>query len=279
MSERLSKKDLRKKDLNDLFVKSCSNGDLKSVKKCIKLNCKLSYDGYEGLRLSARKGHLDVFKYLVETGKIRAKTYCQAFRWCGGKGRLNIIKYLVELGYNPFVECDLVLSSAAANGHLNVIQYLAPLCDQNKLGRALASAVSEGHIQIVKYLISIGCDPTYNNYALRCYCREGYFEVAKYFVGFGYNPKNDNYKSLYASDDLDNRELHQLLLCILNKKDRFSYLKNGYVIDDKATGEFLHPKDKKVFDQKLLLDKTCIKNVFLKKILRPRSMHMQLMLL
>ena len=88
------------------FIEAAKQGDLDVIQK-LSMNVDVSYNNNNALRLAARKGHLEVVKYLATlqnpvTGDYR-----------------------VDVSAND----NFALRLAALNGHLEVVKYLSTLVD------------------------------------------------------------------------------------------------------------------------------------------------------
>jgi hypothetical protein len=234
---------------------------------------------------AAKYGQTSLVKFLVKVGFNPKSTI-----WAKRTGRrdltsliksitgghLDTVKYLVSVGCLEInqEEIDATLINASEKGHLEIVKFLVELgCDPVINGRhSLSLAAINGHIETLKYLISIGCNPqniyehTLSNSAIK-----GYFEVTKYLVLMGCDPEYNAYRPLAVCVGVyDDVETHDYMLSTLPKKNQYRYLK------------ILRPSERKFVApvlKRILLRKMNLKYNFLKNILGPRSMHMQLSLL
>jgi len=112
--------------LNEAFLDACHRGDLEQVKYLDEQEPQLEFDRIKALRRAAKKGHLDVVKYLVEHSKTKIDITADrnlAVRWAAKYGHLNIVKYLVKHGADVTAVNNEAIKAALHFGYVNMIDY------------------------------------------------------------------------------------------------------------------------------------------------------------
>ncbi|MGG0731632.1 ankyrin repeat domain-containing protein [Bacillus paramycoides] len=122
-----------KKSLNKAIRNAIKIGDINEVKQLIGndkeiLNTMTTFGTW--LHVAAKKGHLEVVEYLINTGidiEARGGTFdASALNLAAGEGHLEIVKYLIEAG----AELDMSLAKrnplfgAIYGGHKEVAEFL-----------------------------------------------------------------------------------------------------------------------------------------------------------
>jgi hypothetical protein len=180
-------------------------------------------------------------------------------------GKINEIKYWFDKAICKNDNDEYYLFYAVIFGHLDAVKCLVdlgwnPRCSTDGL---LESAVIFGHFDIIQYLISVGCDPKIrHDQVIYAAGNWKHLKIAKYLISLDCYLSEENYRLL----DLLDGEIHECLLVDgLTKKNQMKYLQST--------------QKKKILPlqhRKFILNKVFKKNTFLKFILRPRSMAMQL---
>ena len=171
----------------DLSQTAAENGVFSLMKYAIHIDVKRPIlCRYADAKLAAKKGHLEIVKWLLE--KYSLKEYINEYLVDAcSSGHLELVKYLISNGAKA-----MGLSSAAYSGHYDVVQYLvehgAPIYD------ALNRASIRGSSDIVKYLIKNGADIHIDNdLALKYAVQYNDLDLVKFLVEHG--------ADIYSRDD------------------------------------------------------------------------------
>ncbi|EGG18652.1 hypothetical protein DFA_04147 [Cavenderia fasciculata] len=135
----------------------CKGGNLATVKVLLSnLNCRdITSDAMDR---AARKGHLDVVKYLDKFFKENAEDDFEIDEECSTdamngaakNGHINVVKYLNE---NRTEGCtSKAMDLAALNGHLNVVEYLGNHRTEGCTTDAMDLAALNGHLNVIQWL-------------------------------------------------------------------------------------------------------------------------------
>ena len=109
------------------------------------------------LKKAAGLGHLEIVKYLIDSGSNIHLRNNETLRWAVYQEHREIIKHLIENGANINVDGSYVLRWAAEYGHLDVVK----CCVENGAdiltddSYALRIAVTNEHTEVVEYLEGI----------------------------------------------------------------------------------------------------------------------------
>ncbi|XP_068087027.1 uncharacterized protein [Anabrus simplex] len=212
--------------------------DCLSFGKCdIDVNIGIHIRGLPALLLSAKEGHLEVVRYLVEeggrSGEVMSSALIPAAQW----GHLNIVRYLTTLdntclnvktsdGFTP-------LHLAIREGHLEVVRYLSSL-DHTSLNvktkggfTALHLAIREGRLEVVRYLTSL--DHTSLNVKtcdgftpLHLAIKECHLEVVKHLTSLDHTSLNIKTRDGFTPLHLAIREGHLEVVKYLTTLDHTS---------------------------------------------------------
>lgn len=170
-------------DSNDLSVKSVINEVKKSSKN--------------PYVRAIEFGYLDIFKYLTTRDNINVNNYIDLiFAEAAKKGHLHILKYLIESGGKVDIHFfgNYAFIQAARYNHLDVLKYLISLesthgsIDSKALSDALENSVIEGDLSTVTYLVGLGDkNHTLNidrihNFVMEKAARYGHLDVLKYLI-------------------------------------------------------------------------------------------------
>lgn len=125
---------LNKITMSELLEKAIESNSLKYVKYAIEHGGKYSHAlteaGLEPLTLSAKKGYLDIFKYLVENKdilNIRNKEINDSLIIASKYNNFEIVKYLINIGADINYQNDdnrTALMFAAYKGNFEIVKYL-----------------------------------------------------------------------------------------------------------------------------------------------------------
>lgn len=143
-----------------------------------------TYNKPNGIAIdAARKGELNLIKYLENKDLVPPGMYSYMLRFASEYGKLDVVKYLIEKEIGDKNDLIISLSSAAGNSHLDVVKYLiAKGVNINGNGNLpLKSAISDKKLEMVKYLVEHGADiHSNNNWALRYSEEWGNTEITDY---------------------------------------------------------------------------------------------------
>lgn len=177
-------------DTNDMFLYSCALGDLNMVKSVVNRGIDINFKkikrgfAHSPLSLAARKGHLEVVRYLVDNGARFDGMFGQAILMAVKGGNLEIVKYLVDKGADPEFSAPDCILNAAGMGYLNIVKYLVNygIDMVNRDGFAVVAAM-EGKVDVANYLIELGADITADDhYLLNWVKRKNKHSVVDYIV-------------------------------------------------------------------------------------------------
>jgi ankyrin repeat protein len=198
--------------------------------------------------LAVINGHLEIVKMIVEaTGFASQNLIEEAIKW----GRLEMIKYLISINQNVNFT-DHMPRYIISSNNVEVIKFVV----ENLFGteyettRILFCAIQNCKIDIVKCLISVGCDHRLAN-VIKPTC-DYYFDNS--FTNFS--------------------ELNFYLYTLLDQKDKLCRLEN--FVHGFNQKEILPTAESELYHQTATLRRFGFKHNFLKNILKPQSLHMQL---
>uniref|UniRef100_A0AAV1TQT2 Ankyrin n=1 Tax=Peronospora matthiolae TaxID=2874970 RepID=A0AAV1TQT2_9STRA len=98
---------------------------------------------------AARKGQLDMLRYLFEKGVI-ATPYLFPINAAAEAGRLEVVQWLHS---HTTTKCtERAMDAAAGQGHLHIVQWLHENRTEGCTRRAMDRAASNGHLDVVKWL-------------------------------------------------------------------------------------------------------------------------------
>jgi hypothetical protein len=205
------------------------------------------------------------------------------------KGHLNIVKYFVNIGYayvnDPYGSngCSFAFRSAAKYGHLDVVKYFVEYFENNEistmkshlgpgsvfdynLSEAMFTTVFNNVLSVVKYLVSIGCDFLTDRKHFKLAIQHGSHKVATYLLSLGYDPSQNNYKAFRICNYTG---MFEHMLLFLTKKTFYANSEIG-----KYGGYAM-----KIISSRIKPMKIFFKHNMLKILLKPTSLHTQLMLI
>jgi ankyrin repeat protein len=224
-------------------------------------------------------GNLDLLISHVKTSNFDLRTDNDLiFKVAAEFGRMDIIKYVIEMGCDPERLNTYPLEISIFYNNFDIVDYLVELsyCSFN----ALLKAIIKGKLNIVKRLIENGCDYRYNNdIALEYAVSNARNEIIMYLLTLGCDPrtKNNNLfnfchyynrsSGIIGASAQDNIYFHAM--AYIPKKDQYKLFEN---FDKKIFAKSAFKKFKNTFT----FSKNFSKNNFLKFVLKPRSMHIQL---
>ena len=188
VKEYLMEDKIDKRRLCSALIQSARDGHLNVIKYLVdERHVDIHTDNDLALRVSASYGYLPLVKYLALKGANVHAENEDAIYMAAMCGRLEVVKYLAEEHKcDVHLENGRALISSAENGHFDVVKYLG---DEHNAGvhadkeRALILSAGKGHLDVVKYLVSIGANVHYKNgYAMSMSARNGHLPLVKYFV-------------------------------------------------------------------------------------------------
>ena len=176
------------------------------------------------LEMTARKGHLDTMKWLVNDFGVPAELIRERDHWLLTVSPCRVGQWLVERFDIPAAalraDDDYAIRLAAEVGHLDKVRWLADATnitaadvrkDKNEMFR---NACEYGHLDVAKFLTDrFGLtkeDAQANgNYAFRLACSRGHLDVAKWLVDrFGLTIEDARAHNNYALSKA-NQDGHQ----------------------------------------------------------------------
>lgn len=139
-------------DSTDKFIHGCKTNDVAILEECYNLNNHQILEYYEkGLQWACVKGNLEVVKFLNSIGVDINNELGAPIRIAAQEGHLEIIKYLVESGAN---DLDWALIIASSNNRFEIVKYLidkgAMASFENSL--SIREAELKDHKDIAEYL-------------------------------------------------------------------------------------------------------------------------------
>jgi ankyrin repeat protein len=265
------------------FIQAIIKGDLRGI-----IYNKIGHRWSYALKCCAISGNLQIMKYLTGDGfELQCNEKDGALKWAAIYGHLDLVKYLVQnlkCAKYPYQNCmcikhiEYAFRHAAKNGHTNIAQYFI----ENGVNRhcsddyALNWALKNKHWETILILIMENNEMVHDELALKL-CREnGYLNSAKFLINWGHNFNPNSYEKNYmfiltqypffdiVIQDWYNVCLHFILT--LSKKNILSTVKkNGWYTFSLT----------KIFKD-IFLTRRSNKHNLLKFILKPTSLHMQL---
>ena len=143
---------------------------------------------YADAKLAAKKGHLEIVKWMMEKFPLKGYINEYLFDACSN-GRLGLVKYLIENGAKV-----IGLTTAARNGHYAIVQYLVEHGANINANNPLKSASIRGSSKIVKYFIENGADiHAEDDIALKYAVQYNNLDLVKFLVEHG--------ADIYSRDD------------------------------------------------------------------------------
>ncbi len=145
----------------------------------------------EMLFIAARKGYLDIVKYLLRQGANINANQDISLDTAARNGHLDVVEFLVENGANIDSDQYSAVESAALEGHFDVVKYLVEK-EPASINIAFRTAAGAGHLDIMKYLLQKGADIHIDNdEAVEDAVYNGFLDVIKYLVEKGVDISGD----------------------------------------------------------------------------------------
>lgn len=111
-------------NIDQEFIDSVRADDLDAVTRLLQLGANVNVNYGYALKLSAKKGHLNILLKLLECNADLHSNHCGALRWSAKKGHLNIVTALLERGADVNAGAGAVFTAlefAARHNHLDVV--------------------------------------------------------------------------------------------------------------------------------------------------------------
>lgn len=167
----------------DALADASENGHLEVVKYLVESGADVNGDKTISLRNASKNGHLSVVKYLIDKGADIHARYDESLLYASFRGHLDVVKYLVEHGADVNADSRILLLPVK-EGYYEVVKYLIE--HDAEIGPSLILASRKGHLSIVKLLVEHGADIHINNDAALNYAHEkGYTSIQKYLMKHG----------------------------------------------------------------------------------------------
>ena len=165
-----------------------------------------THDGGTPLCRAAHQEHLEVIRFLVESGanKDQGMTLfgVTPLLMAACQGHLEVVRFLVESGANKDQgttdDEETPVFTAAAGGHLEVVRFLVESGANKDQGRTdngatpLFMAAQNGHLEVVRFLVASGANKDQaraNDGATPLFvvAQDGHLEVVRFLVEAGAN--------------------------------------------------------------------------------------------
>lgn len=159
---------IKKNNLNSLYIDACEKGQLKFLKKFSEWKCDIEDETYTTcFHISSVRGYTKIMEYLYENYYIKINMNdINNFIDACSCGKLESIKRLykwynekqINLEIHDKNEC--AFRYACKNGHLNIVKQLKEWTDDNhdpinisaNRNESFYNACSNGHLNIIKFL-------------------------------------------------------------------------------------------------------------------------------
>jgi ankyrin repeat protein len=115
--------------IEEIFLDSCLNGQIKISKWLVELGADIRTDNELAFQRSCLNGHIEIAKWLVLLGVDIHANNELAFRWSCENGHFEIAKWLVELGVNIHTINECAFQRSCLNGHIEIAKWLVTLGD------------------------------------------------------------------------------------------------------------------------------------------------------
>jgi hypothetical protein len=246
----------------------------------------------EWLLTAVKYGRVDIAKYFVELGLDPKfyNNYC--LKLSISKGDIEMIKFLVSCGCDcNYPEENLYYAIEA--GNLELVKYFGIRKSEFREIRSQIRCVKLGHLHILKYLAEKGC--VIDNFDIIIEAiRTNQQKILRYLIENGINLKYKSDDLLALSISYENYQIAKLLIeqgctpsnkCLSYFVQNFSLNKTFtlYVFSIATKKEQLLSLNKveslpcrQILHSRLIVKNLLGENVFLKKILVPTSMAIQL---
>jgi hypothetical protein len=229
---------------------------------------------YLGLSKHVTAGSLEIVKQILEDAN--EELYDHGLLHLASKyGRLEIVKYFFQQKFFGLKFCTYdrycCMEAATKSGHADVLKYLfeSKHIDLSILGGLFEMAFSNEQIGIIECLLEHGFTPTdehtfgYYNRAFRKSIENDKLQMVKFFIAIGCT----YYTSGVISWPKYSFNIRDYTFSLETKRNQLRFLtENSTIKNDFEKG----------YSKRFLTTKIFLKNQMLKVVLRPRSMHVQL---
>jgi ankyrin repeat protein len=165
-----------------IFIEHCFNGDLKSIKNCIKYKVNIHIEDDWAILIATRNKHSNIVKYLLENGITdisAAKNYILAYAISNYD--FDLATYLIQKSDEYKIDTSSV-QWAAASGNIKGLELLLPYI--NDLSWVYCRAAEHGHLETIKFLNdnNIFERDRVMNVVLNCAAQKGQWKILEFLV-------------------------------------------------------------------------------------------------
>uniref|UniRef100_A0ACD5XMN1 Uncharacterized protein n=1 Tax=Avena sativa TaxID=4498 RepID=A0ACD5XMN1_AVESA len=157
---------------SDIALQAAFDGNLRLLKKMVKkvdLRGVKDAKGDTVLHFAARKGCLEIYRFLVEECRLDvnavSRTGATPMYYAAIVGNVQVMRYLVDHGSNPAIPDErgtTPLHNAAEEGHCEAVRLLlskgVPVDPIDHQGAPLHVAIAKDRVEVVKVLLEHGAD-------------------------------------------------------------------------------------------------------------------------
>lgn len=201
------------------LISAADNGRLNYIKYFVTFGADVKANNYEALKVAAKKGHLDIVRYLIKKSNPNnvSTIIPEALRLAAIHGHFDVLKCLAEIDVKDAKNVKSMrinannseaLRVSAYYGHFEIVKYLVENganVDAND-NEALINAAQAGHFNIVQYLVQHGAKINANdNEALINAAQAGHLNIVEYLTLKGLN-----------INAIDNRALNYALVAVID---------------------------------------------------------------
>ncbi|SEC66425.1 Ankyrin repeat-containing protein [Tenacibaculum sp. MAR_2009_124] len=134
-----------------MFIESCLEGNLRSIKMCVKHGVNIHVQNNWSIDIVARKGYSKIVKYFLENGiSNKEATEKKVLAYCCHNGDYDTVKYLIERSDEYKVDHSSLQWAASKGDQLIVEMLLAYI---NDLSGLFCSAAQSGNVNLMQFLI------------------------------------------------------------------------------------------------------------------------------
>lgn len=154
--------------IEDELHSACLTGNLKKVKRLIKLDFDVHYAGDCLLRAACSKNNLEIVKCLIEKGANVRANRDESLMLASYHGNLQMVKLLIK-NEADFMD-PRVIVTASSTGNIELVKYLVEMganvnakrgswrlqTDKSEAVHPVSVACEFNHTEVIKYLINNG---------------------------------------------------------------------------------------------------------------------------